>query len=487
MLYRRFFFITFLSYSISLISALSAKSDATPPYFPYGDYLTILDLKKQSTLDNIYIGGGQSWSENSRHNATACWCRGYNIRWDSYNYLHCDDSTVWQPQDFRKSVYTQPLMQGVYLDSCLFPVPVKQKDRLYILSRCGSQHDGPPQIHDVTECTPGAVSVDAHRRIVCNGTEPIRRQVVTGRFTEFCNTATQRYSSTNNGSLTVECNYRSQRVRVGLDNLNSCLENGDIKWMAEDKKLVCETDSDGTRAVLRTGSDWIPPGDYLITCSHPVFYPGVGNGSGLLTAHCPVAPDGRAFPSELQSVSLLEDEDNSVSDKTYRRENGLFCQRAAGEYGRITTEDGQLKCLEVNNGTFSIETNITEFCQGYTVPDASHLMPGLNCLIDNMASENCSSATEGTDAIGTDATDNMMNAATKTSAMVFTLPRLLCYWVFLYCRYDRIFRYDVDRKGQQGREKCRNTRTPWSYKNNAQREIRLSHECIINPAVMLCP
>ena len=390
---RRFLYsTTLLLYNLLLTVSLSAASDSQPqPLVPYGGYLANVNFTNTQFV-NIDFSSFYSidkintfqWTSDSPANATACWCLGYSIYLSGYNQFGCDTRTVSQPQEFRESIYSQPLMQGSYTDSCLYPIPLRQGNRLYIKSLCGEQNGLSPQIHDITNCTAGTLYTNNHREITCNDLGRIPRQIVTGSFISSCIITTLQYTPKKNGSLSVVCSTTTTLPRtslqVKLNDVQNCLNShNDIVWIEENRTLACEANSSQTIATLHTESDLTPPGEYLLTCSHTVFYPDAGNNnSGLLVARCRCHISDNYALTSLHGVSLIDDDD---PDKEFRRENKLFCRNCVShQLGRIIESYGYLRCQPYNSNQPAIRTNIREFCQGYEVPGSSYPKPDLNQL-----------------------------------------------------------------------------------------------------------
>ena len=271
----------------------NCSADSEPELFlPFGSYLEHVLLHK------IFIRGGSFYYARAgdptrlsfafadgNADAESCWRQGYDIKALSVSSLTCDTSQQKTPKNVAKSLNSVLVPYGNYLDSCAGTMRTIENGRSYLYSSCDQIDYSPfpwdyiPGRLDITDCKLGNISnEDGH--LTCQETSDYSRQILSGTYLQHCNIEDTYYLK-DAQQMTTVCPGKSLTQSIPDDCLGSgrdiIFQNGSLKCIQSESDTVA----------IHTASPYLPPGNYLLTCRKPAFFPCLGrNRQGRLVAEC---------------------------------------------------------------------------------------------------------------------------------------------------------------------------------------------------------
>ena len=207
----------------------------------------------------------------------------------------------------------------------------EENNRSYLYSSCitanaprNADYDGfMTSKLDITDCHAKTI-VNENGRLKCQENSVYSRKILSGAYLEHCDiTATYYFEEAQ--WLTTICSGK----QVSKNIPDTCFGSGrDIIY--HNGTLECIESESGIVAI-HTASPYLPPGNYLLTCHKPAFYPCLGHDrKGKLVAKCQIDEIAlwKGLPEALVPASL-EDGDNP-------------CRM--DQLGYVANKDGVLVC-----------------------------------------------------------------------------------------------------------------------------------------------
>ncbi len=251
-----------------------------------------------------------------------CWKNGHDVRKEG-PHLGCDTSVKRSVVNAANFLYSTLLPTGSYLESCsgVFRTIeiIDGRERSFLYASCekssGTQEGFVLNTSiatsrlDITDCSPGKIT-NSDGYLQCMEQRSTPRSIVTGSYLKYCFAANSRFDSSKD-TLTAECGGMKQYHT--LEGLSNCLSSGgDVVF--DNTGLACDIETSKT-SEIHTASDYIPPGNYSLSCTDMAYYPCAGkNRKGLLTAKCFT---NNSDPTDLINSTFLENADQACSAASY--------------------------------------------------------------------------------------------------------------------------------------------------------------------------
>ena len=292
-------------YILSVLStftgiAFHCSADSEPELFlPFGSYL------EHVFLNRIYIRSGFLYyygsnqfkstrfsfvSQDGISDPESCWRQGYDVKALSPFDLACDISQQKTPRNAATSLRSILVPYGSYLDSCLGTISIEENNFRYLYSSCAKA--GVPTVIvnyrpqdiitnklEITTCNSKNI-VNEEGRLKCQENSVYSRKILLGTYLQHC-TITATYYFEESRWLTTIC----PDGRVSTNIPDTCFGSGrDIIY--QNGSLEC-VESNSSAVEVHVASPYLPPGNYLLSCTKQAFYPCLGhNRKGRLVAEC---------------------------------------------------------------------------------------------------------------------------------------------------------------------------------------------------------
>ena len=286
-------------YTLAVLSNFITVFDCTADsgsrlFLPYGSYL------EQVFLNRIYIRDGFFYYENGNGKShrlrftpldgiaspESCWSQGYDLKATSSYGLLCNTSQHRTPGNAAALVYSTMVPYSSYLDTCTGTMRTVENNHSYLYSTC-RKDKAPPFSSwgfianklDITDCNSGAI-INQNGRLSCHKHSAYSRKILSGSYLQHCKITDTYYFEDTRHLITV-----CHSGKVGKYVSYACLGAGrDIIYQGGSLQCI---ESDTGQVEVHAASPYLPPGDYLLNCHKPAFYPCLGhNRQGRLVAEC---------------------------------------------------------------------------------------------------------------------------------------------------------------------------------------------------------
>ncbi|WP_034833871.1 hypothetical protein, partial [Endozoicomonas numazuensis] len=269
-----------------MASSLCLAQEQQSLLIPFGSYLEKVKLNELYVNNNqLYYTGlfraADSGVTQAPPISLECWEKKNDIAFNDDDYLYCNTSITYpDPINAADFSFTELIPTGDYTERCGFMLKTKENTdeglKSFLYATC---HDYDIPIinytpanfeiiwkfnthaikSDITNCPPGGLRYE-NRGLKCTSNNNIaKHKIVYGSFLKSACDIGYTFYESNSDSLGTVCNDKT----LILNEVSDCIADGkDIVF--EDDKLQCKPGE--LVAEIHTSSDFLPAGNYLITC-----------------------------------------------------------------------------------------------------------------------------------------------------------------------------------------------------------------------------
>ncbi|KEQ14992.1 hypothetical protein GZ78_24200 [Endozoicomonas numazuensis] len=292
-----------------MASSLCLAQEQQSLLIPFGSYLEKVKLNELYVNNNQLYHTGLFRAADSGFKKISpipleCWEKQNDIAFNDDGYLYCNTSITY-PEAINAAVFsfTELIPTGDYTERCGFMLKTKENTdeglKSFLYATCYNYgYNFPIKNYtprdykdiwirntytiksDITNCPPGGLHYE-NRGLKCVSYYNIpKHKIVYGSFLKSACDIGYTFYGSNSDRLGTVCNDKA----LELNGVSDCIADGkDIVF--EDDKLQCKPGE--LVAEIHTSSDFLPAGNYLITCVNSAYYPCLGeNHQGLLVTQC---------------------------------------------------------------------------------------------------------------------------------------------------------------------------------------------------------
>lgn len=269
-------------------TAIAVENSQPSLLIPLGSYLKKIALHEFYIKDNYFhstITARPRLDFKQEENITTpydCWLSGYDVKKVNLHMLACDLSQKKDPVNIADFLYSSLVPYGNYVDNCIGTLRSRENNSSFLYSSCftpESRFRLRMNKLDITDCTNRSLS-NNNGYLECLDAPVDSRKVLSGSYLDSC-MITRTYYYEESQKLETYCSGKTLSLQV----TNECLGEG--KDIIYDNGVVLCVETPSRQVLSHQASPYLPPGNYLISCTRAAFYPCLGsNGQGKLVAEC---------------------------------------------------------------------------------------------------------------------------------------------------------------------------------------------------------